>query len=386
MRTKHLAIVCDRGGRILEDFSIPQLDAGASLADLVPPSERPRAEAFLDELGASQSVFDRHLKLRGRGRRFHFAGGLVGDRLLVVGTPSRRELGPLFETLSSSLRPVALSADAVADEQLRIQNELLESQRELDRRRRELEQIDAERTRILGVLVHDMRNSLNLVLGFLGLLDESDDTLTPAERREFAHRALEAGEVMTRLLGDILDFSSVETGQLELRLEEVDLGSLVARNVEANRPLARSVGVGLETVLDGAARARLDPQRIEQVLNNLISNAVKYSKGGQTVTVRVTADADEAVVSVKDDGPGIPRADLSRLFQPFAKTGVRPPRAAASTGLGLAISRRIVEAHGGKIGVASREGEGSTFSFTLPRSAAGADAPHEPLPSRPRGN
>mgnify|MGYP003456848650 FL=1 len=111
-----------------------------------------------------------------------------------------------------------------------------------------------------------------------------------------------------------------------------------------------------------------DATKIEQVLNNLVSNAVKYSHAGTAVRVSVGAVGKEIVVAVRDQGQGIPGAELSKLFQPFSRTSVKSTAGEKSTGLGLAITHKIVEGHGGRIWVDSRQGEGSTFSFSLPLS------------------
>jgi signal transduction histidine kinase len=110
----------------------------------------------------------------------------------------------------------------------------------------------------------------------------------------------------------------------------------------------------------------MDPDRIDQVINNLITNAIKFSQPKSRIVLRAVLSQDSIAISVVDQGPGIPPAEISKMFQYFGRTNVLPPAGEKSTGLGLAIAKRMVEAHGGKIGVVSQPGQGSTFTFTLP--------------------
>ena len=110
----------------------------------------------------------------------------------------------------------------------------------------------------------------------------------------------------------------------------------------------------------------MDPNRIDQVINNLVTNAIKFSKPGSRIVLRAICLKEAVAISVTDQGQGIPHEEISKMFQYFSMTNVRPTAGEKSTGLGLAIAKRMVEAHGGKIGVESQPGQGSTFTFTLP--------------------
>jgi signal transduction histidine kinase len=148
------------------------------------------------------------------------------------------------------------------------------------------------------------------------------------------------------------------------------VGELLARNVEQNSMLAQQKGIGLVFARNGPLPEVVgDACRVEQVVNNLVTNALKFSNSGTAVTVRAARQDGSVVVSVEDQGQGIPAAEMPRLFKPFQKTSVRSTAGERSTGLGLAICRRIVEAHGGHIWAESEPGRGSVFSFTLPVAA-----------------
>jgi two-component system sensor histidine kinase/response regulator len=154
---------------------------------------------------------------------------------------------------------------------------------------------------------------------------------------------------------------------LRLNRTPADLGKLVEHNVSLNALLAQRKNIAVTLRIEGELPAlSLDEGKIVQVLNNLISNATKFSQPGTSITVHVAAENAEVRITVRDQGLGIPEDERGKLFQPFGKTSVRSTGGEVSTGLGLAIVRKIVEGHGGRIWVESEVGVGSAFIFTLP--------------------
>jgi signal transduction histidine kinase len=150
-------------------------------------------------------------------------------------------------------------------------------------------------------------------------------------------------------------------------LWSTDILALVQRNVELNGILAGKKQIALELVDETPiVPMEVDGPRIEQVLNNLIGNAIKFSHPGTTIRVELAQNEESATISVRDQGEGIPAGELEKLFQPFQKTSTRSTRGEQGAGLGLAIVRKIVEEHGGRIAVRSEVGIGSTFTVTLP--------------------
>jgi two-component system, sensor histidine kinase and response regulator len=209
------------------------------------------------------------------------------------------------------------------------------------------------------------------------LLDDAAPALAP-EQVEFIHRIRSSSAFMLSLVNDLLDVAKIEAGKLSLDLAPVDLAALVERNVALNRALAEKRGVRLDLKL-GEELPRplvvaLDAPKIEQVLNNLIGNAVKFSPPGAAVEVGL-AHGGRALVTVRDAGPGISPEEREKLFRPFV-TFAKPRTAGGDlekgTGLGLAIVRKIVAGHGGDLWVESEEGKGATFYVALPTEAAGA--------------
>ena len=209
---------------------------------------------------------------------------------------------------------------------------------------------------------HELRTPLTAVLGHLELLVERPDLpadavdqLTVVERNALR---------LAQLVADLL---SVAQGGMRVTRERCDLAGLVEDALEAVRPLAGTAGIALTATLPESLMAEVDGQRIRQVVDNLVSNAIKYSETGAKVAVSLTASTDEIVLTVEDTGIGIQPSELDQLFNRFHRGAEAQRRLIAGTGLGLSIVRSIVEAHGGEVRVDSEPGRGSTFVVVLPR-------------------
>jgi signal transduction histidine kinase len=212
---------------------------------------------------------------------------------------------------------------------------------------------------------HDLRNPLHVIHAFSELLLEEGDVLD-ADLMEMVTVMRDSSAFMTRLVNDLLDVAKIESGELHLEREKVDLVELVERSVHLNRVLAGRKNIALEFQPISLPKLHLDPNKIAQVFNNLLSNAIKFSYPGSEVQVTLEESGGQAVVSVADEGQGIPEEDFEKLFKPYAKASVRSTDGEESTGLGLVIVRKIVDGHGGKIWVESEVGKGSTFHVKLP--------------------
>ena len=229
-------------------------------------------------------------------------------------------------------------------------------------RRRDAELTARAREQVLGVVAHDLRNPLHLVMATTELLGEPE--LAPERRRELLGMTMRATGQMRRLVSDLLDAVRIQTGRLTLDLEAVTIGAIVDQAEEMARPLAAERSITLETsASDRATRLRCDRARIQQVLGNLLGNAVKFTKPGGNVRLEASIENDVATFHVRDTGPGIPPERLPLIFEQFWQGDSKDRR---GVGLGLAIVKALVEAHGGSITVESRVGEGTAFSFTLP--------------------
>ena len=249
----------------------------------------------------------------------------------------------------------------------RLNSDLANSQRELARKNSELDAAIREKNQRLGMAAHDLRNPLGIIVGMVDVLaEELAETLSDENRTLLARVAASAG-FMQGLIDDMLDYAKIEAGRLELQLQPVDLADLVRENVAFNSILAEKKGIKLRFRTEGALPPiKLDSRRIQEVLNNLISNALKFSVAGTVIRISVRRGADEVTLAFADQGLGIAADEIGKLFMPFSVTRTRSTANEKSTGLGLAIVRRIVEAHGGRIWVESKLGAGSTFFVALP--------------------
>lgn len=219
----------------------------------------------------------------------------------------------------------------------------------------------------LGGVAHDLRNPLSALRLSVHFLDADNRPQESSVRRTMALVGRQVDR-LERMVGDLLDASQIEACKLELRVEERDLRDLAQEAVDLYRPVSPEHPIEL-SLPETQVLVRCDATRIEQVLNNLLSNALKYSPAGGQVDVAVRADGEGAEITVRDRGLGIEPEDLAHLFEPFRRlkstSGSIP-----GTGLGLAVAKRIVEAHGGRLFVESRPGAGSVFRIELPRSSS----------------
>jgi len=252
-------------------------------------------------------------------------------------------------------------------ELVRLNAELSRANRELEERNQTLETLNKQKNEMLGMAAHDLRNPLGVILTYSLFLLEDDSTLTD-QQSMFVTNMKRCAESMLHLVEDLLDVSALESGTLRLRLSQVDLKALIDETTRLNQPQAAAKDIELSTNLpEQDLVLQADGPKLEQVLNNLISNAVKFSLPGTRVQVTLREEPDLVVLSVSDQGQGIPEREMGRLFQPFGRTSVRSTGGERSTGLGLAIAKNIVEAHRGHIEAQSKVKQGSTFTVTLPR-------------------
>jgi len=230
----------------------------------------------------------------------------------------------------------------------------------------EIVRMDAMRSDFISHVSHELRTPLSAIVGSVKLiLDGRAGSLSETQERLLNVVERESDRLI-RLVNDILDLAKLEAGRTNLDSQEVDLNSVIAEAIEAIAPLAAAKTIRLESAterLQGSLEC--DPSLVRQVLQNLIGNAIKFTADGGLVRIEAETGTDLAIVRVIDTGIGIPRDKWEAVFNKFEQVGQhRGP--IKGTGLGLAICRQIIERHGGRIGVESEEGVGSTFYFTLP--------------------
>jgi hypothetical protein len=223
------------------------------------------------------------------------------------------------------------------------------------------------KNKFLGIAAHDLRNPITVFKGYLGILLAGILGEVPAEQLDVMKKMDRASDTMLSLINDLLDVASIESGSLELHIENTDIPTYLRDLQESNELLAKAKDIELKLELTEPLPAvDLDQDRVGQVVNNLVTNAIKFSYPATTIRMLARAEGQELHIAVIDEGQGIPNGELPKLFNEFGKTSVRPTAGEKSTGLGLAIVRRMVEAHGGRIWVESTVGKGSTFTFALP--------------------
>jgi PAS domain S-box-containing protein len=233
--------------------------------------------------------------------------------------------------------------------------------------RREAERLKDE---FVSLVSHELRTPLSSIIGYLEvLLDDETGTLSPRQR-QFLDVVDRNARRQLRLVSDLLFVSQADAGRIRLDLADVDLGELARSAVEAAEPNAKVGGVQLHLHVDETTPVRCDPDRIGQVFDNLLTNAVKFTPAGGDVDIRVAPAADSVTIEVADTGIGIPNAEQQQLFTRFFRASTATDRAIPGIGLGLTIVRAIVDAHRGTVSVSSVEGKGTTFRISLPHCAS----------------
>ncbi|MFQ3596989.1 MAG: tetratricopeptide repeat protein [Chloroherpetonaceae bacterium] len=229
---------------------------------------------------------------------------------------------------------------------------------------KKVEEANAFKTELLGIAAHDLKNPLQVISGFASLIQEVK-TLDEAQSNA---RAIErSSERMLKLIKELLETATLDSGKLELSKTPVNVAELLRAVVEHNRPNAEKKSQTIDLDLDESAVADLDLERMREVLDNLVSNAVKYSPVGKRIQVSLVHAEGGVRIAVKDEGQGLTEADKEKLFGKFQRLSARPTGGESSTGLGLSIVKQLVELHGGKVWAESEgKGKGATFFVELP--------------------
>jgi PAS domain S-box-containing protein len=306
-------------------------------------------------------------------------GEYLGALAMVTDITSRKNTERELQEYTSRLEQ--------AHQRLEKQAQLLQKQAEdLARARDEALEAAKAKSEFLAVMSHEIRTPLNGIIGMSGLLLDTD--LQP-DQRDFAETVHSCAVRLLGIINDVLDLSRLESGRAELEELELNVPDVVADCFEVVSVQASQKGLQLRSAVDGEVPQPLwgDEAKLRQILLNLVGNAVKFTEEG-FVEVAASVEAlreGEALLrfEVRDTGPGIPPEGLKKLFQSFSQVNASTKRRYGGTGLGLAISRRLAEMMGGRIGVESEEGKGSTFWFTVrlrtspSRRNAGRDAARE---------
>jgi signal transduction histidine kinase/DNA-binding response OmpR family regulator len=244
---------------------------------------------------------------------------------------------------------------------------------------KEMREIDRVKTQFLANMSHELRTPLNSIIGFSRvILKGIDGPITDLQQQDL-NAIYSSGQHLLGLINDVLDIAKIEAGKMELSFDDINVSDIVTSVMSTATGLVKDKPIRLLRQIDADLPiVRADPIRLRQVLLNLLSNAAKFTDEGEIVVHASVqtgpAGLPEILVSVADTGPGISQEDQSKLFQPFSQVDDSPTRKTGGTGLGLSISQQLIQLHGGRIGVHSEPGKGSTFYFTLPIQRPKAEA------------
>ena len=302
-----------------------------------------------------------------------FVASLLALGIIIAAAATGRHLprlyDPRWETLVSAMGYVGLVIFMF------IAGMLFESLREQARARTEealarleisndqLLALNHEKNEFMGIAAHDLKNPLSTIIMGGELLAMRNPT---PENAMITETIIGAGKRMRDLISNLLDVNAIEEGRFLAKLERCDLAQLTVNGVEQNRPNAQRKEIGLRFDPAGEFAIRADAAAATQILDNLISNAVKYSPQRTTVSIRAYVERGHACVAVKDEGPGISEEDRKKMFGKFARLSAQPTGGESSNGLGLSIVKRLAEAMSGTVECQSVLGEGATFIVRLP--------------------
>lgn len=373
---------------MIESISYNKLDEeiwnyeGQLFTKLIETSLLSKALNFIVSIKGSRATFHWELVLNQnlKNKTYLFSGILLEDRILIIAANKGKDQGKFYDGMmginneqTNKIRNLEQTFSRnesgnsyLFNEISKLNNELVDTQRTLNKKNVELSKLNKLKNEFLGMAAHDLRNPLGNIINFSEFILEEKENYNH-EHVEFLEGIKSRSEYMLNLVTELLDVTNIESGSVILTKKRLQLVKLVQDVIKLIKPAAQRKRIELifKSDLDESWLV-FDRNKIEQVITNLLTNAIKYSESETKVNVILTAGENEIHISVEDHGQGIPEDEMELLFKPFRKTSIQPTSGENSTGLGLFIVKRIIEAHGGKIEVESKYGTGSKFSFSLP--------------------
>lgn len=269
-------------------------------------------------------------------------------------------------------RQQLLAQNKELTESLQLANQTLEHKvklrtRSLEKANRRLEALNKEKNQYIGMVAHDLRNPIGTSESFAGLLLESYHDYSEEEHLTFLEIIRKSCGYSLQLISDFLNISKIEAGVFELQIAPSEYIGFLTEVIAQNNHIARKKQqiIHLRTEIE-TLPIEMDANKIRQVVDNLLGNAMKYSPGEQSIEVLVEMGSEGVITRITDHGPGITPAEQQSLFLAYKTASSKPTGGEKATGLGLAIAKMVIDAHKGSIEVESEPGKGSTFSFTLP--------------------
>jgi signal transduction histidine kinase len=305
------------------------------------------------------STGDAHLRLA-----LILAGTLLA--LFITLLPIMTRLTRQLETRNRRLRELAEERGKLLEGERAARTEAEAVQQLLAAQNERLRELDKLKDEFVSLVSHELRTPLTSIRGYIELLQDDAETSDDEQRRRYLEVVDRNSERLLELVSDLLFLAQIEAGKLGIERGQVDLSKIVDECIETSSPVADSRGVELVARVDRVARLEGDRARLAQVLDNLVSNGLKFTESGGRVEVRLRAENGTAVLEVEDDGVGIPTDEQEHLFERFFRSSTATMNAIPGTGLGLTITKAIVERHGGRIEIESSENAGTTVRVQLP--------------------
>ncbi|MEO0288154.1 MAG: hybrid sensor histidine kinase/response regulator [candidate division WOR-3 bacterium] len=269
-----------------------------------------------------------------------------------------------LQNLEKSVRKENKYSENLLDEIKELNNQLLDSKRELIKTNIKLETINEQKNILLGTVAHDLRNPLNCIINFSKFLLENFNC--PTEQKEMINEIHTASSFMASLVNGLLDFSSIESGKIELKLEKKDLFELVSHSIKILKNIADKKEIKISvSKTEEHFYSSIDMYRMVSVIENLLSNAIKYTPKGGQIFISLYSKDSYNFIEIKDTGTGIDKDDLEKIFDKFQTAKSKPTDGEKSTGLGLYIVKKIVTSHKGDIQIESQKNKGTLVRIGL---------------------
>lgn len=296
-----------------------------------------------------------------------------GKKNIEFPSKSQDEIGLLINTMHEMFYDIRekekklIQTNTEMEERVKQRTKKLQNKNmQLDKNIQDLTQLNKHKNEFLA---HEMRNPIAIILGYTSLINSEIYGPIPDNQKNILNKIKNKCEQLTNLTNNLLDFSVIESGKLKLNIDKVeDLENFMKDCYQSNSMLAKmkSIKINLNLANSSLPPVYIDKNLITQVINNLVTNAIKFSYPNSQINLNIINDKGDVIISVSDQGQGIPKEEIPLLFKEYSQTSIKPTQGKNSTGLGLSIVKNIVEAHGSKFWVESEMGKGSTFSFSLP--------------------
>ncbi len=357
MRKEIFALKCSEIGIIEEVIFKNSLDidikVGQAFVELFDESTHEKAQAFFLQSNKTDDKcyleYELYVPTKDAFCLLYFKSLIVDKHYLIIAEQEESDYFQLFGSLSS------------------INSELILTQKALNKKNKELLRVNELKNRLIGIAAHDLRNPISLIYSYSDLLLEDCKKLLDEDHYDFVNDINITAKFMLALVEELLDLTYLESGNVSLKPEKLDFYDLFTENIKYAITLGAKKGITVNAQKPHRGLfVNIDKNKIQQVISNFISNAIKYSHPNSIINIACSVKNSDILFSCHDHGYGIDKSEFEIIFEPFKKAKSSQFIKEQSTGLGLAISQKIIQAHKGKIWLESQVDKGSTFYFSLP--------------------